>query len=102
MIETIVCLFAVAAAVAGGARWLRIAQREHYIPGSVTRFGIRWWTSRRLNVALLVMMLAGMAAGLSGFWEGNVAAAIVGLAGPVGLTYRGRSAKLAWTRRLKT
>jgi UDP-N-acetylmuramoyl-tripeptide--D-alanyl-D-alanine ligase len=24
-------------------RWLRVAQREHYIPGSVTRFAARWW-----------------------------------------------------------
>jgi UDP-N-acetylmuramoyl-tripeptide--D-alanyl-D-alanine ligase len=30
-------------AVLDGMRWLRVAQREHYIPGSVTRFAIRWW-----------------------------------------------------------
>jgi UDP-N-acetylmuramoyl-tripeptide--D-alanyl-D-alanine ligase len=24
-------------------RWLRVAQREHYIAGSVTRFAARWW-----------------------------------------------------------
>lgn len=102
MIETVACLLAVAASLAGGARWLRIAQREHYIAGSVTRFSVRWWTSRRLNIALLVMLLASMAVGLSGFWEGSTAAAIIGLAGPVGLSYRGRSAKLAWTRRLKS
>ena len=37
---------AVASALAlfpAGARWLRVAQREHYLPGSTTRFAWRWW-----------------------------------------------------------
>jgi UDP-N-acetylmuramoyl-tripeptide--D-alanyl-D-alanine ligase len=102
MIVTTACLFAVAAAMAGGTRWLRIAQREHYIAGSVTRFAFRWWASRRFNIVLLVMVLVAMAAGLSGFWEGSIAAAVISLAAPVGLSHRGRSAKLTWTRRLRT
>lgn len=47
------------------ARWLRVAQREHYIAGSVTRFAARWYR--------------------------------VG----VGLSVRGRTSKLVWTRRLR-
>ena len=99
--QSLACILAAAAALGGSARWLRIAQREHYITGSVTRFAIRWWISRPLNVVLLILLLGALAAGLSGLWEGAVAAAVIGLAGPVGLSYRGRSAKLAWTRRLR-
>lgn len=102
MIYTIAGIFAVAAALGGGARWLRVAQREHYIIGSVTRFSVRWWICRRLNIALLVALLAAMAAGLSGFWEGTVIGAVISLAAPIGLRFRGRSGKLAWTRRLRT
>jgi UDP-N-acetylmuramoyl-tripeptide--D-alanyl-D-alanine ligase len=102
MTGTIAGVFAVAAALAGGTRWLRIAQREHYIAGSVTRFSFRWWISRRLNIALFAALCATVIAGLAGLWEGTAAAALISLGGPLGLAYRGRSAKLAWTRRLRT
>ncbi|MDP1793126.1 MAG: hypothetical protein Q8K63_03220, partial [Acidimicrobiales bacterium] len=52
-------------AVPDALRWLRVAQREHYIAGSVTMFAIRW--------------------------------ARVGL----GLSWRGRTSKLVFTRRMK-
>ena len=29
---------------AGFLRWWRVAQREHYLAGSVTTFAWRWWT----------------------------------------------------------
>jgi hypothetical protein len=39
--------------LAGGRpRWLRIAQREHYLPASVTRFAIRWWSAGQVNLLL--------------------------------------------------
>jgi hypothetical protein len=31
------------ATIPAGLRWLRVAQREHYLPGEVTRFALRWW-----------------------------------------------------------
>jgi len=65
--EIIVVVLGIPATVATAARWLRVAQREHYLPGSVTRFALRWWR--------------------------------IGQLGP---PIRGRSSKLAWTRRLKT
>src|SRR5690606_31797684 len=48
------------AVVAGGVaalRWLRVAQREHYLPGTVTRFALRWWTVTPLNVAIGIVAL---------------------------------------------
>ena len=58
---------AVGATAVTAARWLRVAQREHYLVGSVTPFLWRWLRSGRVGPAV-----------------------------------RGRTSKLAWTRRLKT
>ncbi|HVB06643.1 MAG TPA: UDP-N-acetylmuramoyl-tripeptide--D-alanyl-D-alanine ligase [Acidimicrobiales bacterium] len=81
-------------------RWLRVAQREHYLPGSVLRFALRWWGLGPLPVALF---LAGVAATALG---GAVAplplvGALVAAAGPLGLGLRGRTSPLAFTRRLR-
>ncbi|MGH8989730.1 MAG: hypothetical protein ACRDXC_14235, partial [Acidimicrobiales bacterium] len=83
-----------------GARWLRVAQREHYIPDSASRFAIRWWASEPLNVTLGVVALAGVV--LSGLWPlVALATAGVGFVGPVHLWVRGRTSPLVLTRRLK-
>lgn len=92
----------VAAALGGGSRWLRLAQREHYIPGSVTRFAVRWWLSRPPSQVLGALLVASAGAAWAGWWEASAAAGAISLAGPLGLSYRGRSGKLAWTRRLRT
>ena len=91
----------VGAAGLAGIRWLRVAQREHYLPGAVTRFAWRWWTGRPIGVLGLVAAWVG--AFLAGRWPaaGFVTAAIVAV-GPVGLGLRGRTSALAWTRRAKT
>lgn len=96
---TVVCC--VAACVPAGLRWLRVAQREHYLAGSVLRFAGRWWGSSALAVAAGAVAL--VAAVLSVGWPlvGLGTAAVVAL-GPPGLPLRGRTAALAWTRRLRT
>jgi UDP-N-acetylmuramoyl-tripeptide--D-alanyl-D-alanine ligase len=80
---------------------LRVAQREHYLPGSVSRFAGRWWRITPLNAALAVVAVT--AAVLASWWPvvGVVTAAVVAV-GPLGLGVRGRSSPLAWTRRLRT
>ena len=95
---TVLC---VAATVPAGLRWLRVAQREHYLAGSASRFAVRWWTAERSSVILLVA--AAVAAVESVFWPvAGVVVALVVAAGPVGLAVRGRTSPLAWTRRLRT
>jgi UDP-N-acetylmuramoyl-tripeptide--D-alanyl-D-alanine ligase len=91
----------IASCVPAGLRWLRVAQREHYLPGSVSRFSVRWWRITPWNVALGTAALG--AAVFASWWPvvGVVTAAVVA-AGPLGLGVRGRSSKLAWTRRLRT
>ena len=84
-----------------GLRWLRVAQREHYLAGSVSRFAARWWRATPLNAALATLAVAAAVAAL--WWPAaGVGVAAVVTAGPVGLSLRGRTSPLAWTRRLRT
>jgi len=85
----------------GWVRWLRVAQREHYLPGAVTRFAVRWWTSSRGSIALGALGVAA-AIGAIGLWPLAAVTGAVGVVGPLGLTLRGRTSALAWTRRLRT
>ena len=91
----------VAAASVGTIRWLRVAQREHYLRGSVARFAWRWWRSTVTNEAAFI---AGAAAAISSaaFPPVAIVTAVVALAGPLGLTLRGRTSRLRWTRRMTT
>lgn len=84
-----------------GVRWLRVAQREHYLADSASRFALRWWLLTPANAALLAAAAAGLV--LSSRWAASAfATAAVVAAGPLGLGLRGRTAALAWTRRLRT
>jgi UDP-N-acetylmuramoyl-tripeptide--D-alanyl-D-alanine ligase len=101
VIADIISALSIAAALGGGVRWLRIAQREHYIAGSVTRFALRWWRARLDSIAMGAVMVLGAGTAWAGWWEGAVVAGALSLAAPRGLSYRGaRRAKLKWTRRL--
>ncbi|MHB1509624.1 MAG: Mur ligase family protein [Acidimicrobiales bacterium] len=92
-------LVALGAIGVASLRWLRIAQREHYVAGATTRFSLRWWRSTPLNLALALAGAAGIAA--SGFVAAFAAVpAVVALAAPRGLGIKGRTSKLKWTRRL--
>ncbi len=99
---TLLAVVVVAASTAvAGLRWLRVAQREHYLPGFVSRFAARWWRCRVDNVAVLAVAVAGAVVAA---WVPLAAlgtAVAVGV-GPLGLSVRGRTAPLAWTRRLRT
>jgi UDP-N-acetylmuramoyl-tripeptide--D-alanyl-D-alanine ligase len=93
-------LVAVCSSVAAGLRWLRVAQREHYLPGSVTRFAVRWWglgANRLLAVAVALGVVLSRRSPLAGV-VGSLAVATR----PVGLSIIGRTAPLVWTRRLRT
>lgn len=95
-------LFGAAATASGCAalRWLRAAQREHYLAGSVTRFEARWARIGPFNPAIaagaVVAAVLAMLFPAAG-WA-VIAAAVVW---PVGLGLRGHSSPLAWTARLR-
>ncbi|MGY9074944.1 MAG: Mur ligase family protein [Acidimicrobiales bacterium] len=100
MTVAIVAIIVAAGFVASG-RWLRVAQREHYLGGSIIRFAFRWWKVDWVNRGLFVL---GLASAVGAFWVELVglATAVLIVLAPIGLTLRGRTSKLAWTRRLRT
>lgn len=101
MLRAVVVAVALAATAVSGLRWLRVAQREHYLPGQVSRFAWRWW-SLGPNAILLVAWILGVSLAAAGRpLPALFGAAAMGV-GPFGLSVRGRTSKLAWTRRLKT
>jgi UDP-N-acetylmuramoyl-tripeptide--D-alanyl-D-alanine ligase len=81
-------------------RWLRVAQREHYLSWTVTRFATRWWTIRSTNLALFVVALAAVGLALVYPAVGLLTATVVGV-GPLGLTISGHTAPLRWTKRMR-
>lgn len=105
MSDLLVVVGYLAAVVVSSLRWMRVAQREHYEPGRVSVFALRWWPSTTLNVSLIGLIgFAAVAALFTDQWV-RAGAAIVGfgalIAGPVGLGIKGRTSPLAWTRRLR-
>jgi UDP-N-acetylmuramoyl-tripeptide--D-alanyl-D-alanine ligase len=88
------------ACVPAGLRWLRVAQREHYLAGSASRFAVRWWRATPVN--LVSALIAVAAGGVTLQWPvAGVITACVVAGGPLGLSVRGRTSPLAWTGRLR-
>jgi UDP-N-acetylmuramoyl-tripeptide--D-alanyl-D-alanine ligase len=97
LIGTLVCALALFPAA---ARWLRVAQREHYLAGSTSRFAWRWWALRPPAPALAVVALAGAGVAFT-YPLVAVATAAVVVLGPPSLGVRGRTAPLVFTPRLR-
>ncbi|HWG74237.1 MAG TPA: Mur ligase family protein [Acidimicrobiales bacterium] len=111
-VEVATLVVGLAAAAVASLRWLRVAQREHYLASSTSRFAARWWLAGAgrharsdriflLNSTLAALAVAGLAAGAVVTPVAVVAAAIAAAA-PVGLSLRGRTSPLVWTPRLRT
>ncbi|MGF1664745.1 MAG: Mur ligase family protein [Acidimicrobiia bacterium] len=98
--QAVAALAGLVGAGVSAIRWLRVAQREHYLAGSVTRFAVRWWVHVMPNpVVLVVGVIAAVAAYV--WWPAGLAASAVLAASPLGLGLKGRTSPLAWTARLK-
>ncbi|GAC1536778.1 MAG: UDP-N-acetylmuramoylalanyl-D-glutamyl-2,6-diaminopimelate--D-alanyl-D-alanine ligase [Acidimicrobiales bacterium] len=100
----VVALVVVVGVVSAGLadfRWLRVAQREHYLSGSVTTFALRWWVRLGPNRLLAVAAVLGtVLSPLSPFTAlvGLVAIAV----GPFRFPLRGRApGPVVWTKRLR-
>jgi UDP-N-acetylmuramoyl-tripeptide--D-alanyl-D-alanine ligase len=97
-------------------RWLRVLQREHYEPEALFRFLGRWTSPQypgakstprarprrpvTLSHLLIFAMLVAAIARLQ--WVVAVLCGLYGLFTPWGLSVRGRTSALEWTRRLRT
>lgn len=95
----VVAVASLLASAIAGLRWLRVAQREHYLPPSTSRFAIRWWSSSPTNIALFALAVGGVVASLFQPLLGLLV--VLAQVGPVGLSLRGRTSPLAWTSRLQ-
>ena len=86
--------------ILNGFRWSRIAQREHYIPGSIIKFYIRWVRLKKINYVMLMLLLLSIF--LSLMYElASVFLIVIGLIFPYGISYRTTTSKIDITSRLK-
>jgi UDP-N-acetylmuramoyl-tripeptide--D-alanyl-D-alanine ligase len=107
-VSAVVAVVGVAAGVVSLARWLRVSQREHYLPGQVVRTASRWIARRPPNAVLAgaaaLAAVAGLVAALVG--DGGdalpagllIAAAVLAAVFPVGMHPLGQ-VRLKLTRR---
>jgi UDP-N-acetylmuramoyl-tripeptide--D-alanyl-D-alanine ligase len=101
-LDVAAALACVAGAALAALRWLRVAQREHYLPGAASRFALRWWLgfgpNRVLAAAAIVAVALSPVSSVTAL-AGGAAVAI----GPFGMSLLGRSpGPIVWTRRLRT
>lgn len=80
-------------------RWWRVAQREHYLAGSVTTFARRWWSLNPINLGLLITAIGASFVRIP--WVALGLVSLIVLVGPRGLTLRGVTSPLAWTSRMR-
>ena len=97
VVALVACVVAIALA---NLRWLRVAQREHYLAGSTIRFARRWWTSEGWLSLLAVIAFGSCLAAFLVPLDALFAAGIVGF-GPIGLSLRGRTSPMVWTTRAR-
>lgn len=91
-----------AVVIALGIKWLRVAQREHYIPTWVTRIALGWGNSVPMSSwPLALAAVLWVASMLSGVVALQFASLAVGVLWPWGLGFRGTSSPLQWTSRAR-
>jgi len=93
-------------ALLNGLKWLRVAQRVHYLPGEVSRIE-RLWFDRRpqgalvVGISVVVAIVSSQVQVAEGLgWLAVVAAAVL-LLTPWGLSFRGVTSPLSWTARAR-
>ena len=102
VLDGVTIVASVAAIVVAGLRWLRVAQREHYIAGRARRIAALWFSRSRPDAALagLAGILAVAACVRPTAWLAVPVAALVTVL-PRGLGIKGSTSALSWTGRLR-
>jgi UDP-N-acetylmuramoyl-tripeptide--D-alanyl-D-alanine ligase len=108
--SVVALVFSLLFAALASLKWLRVAQREHYIAPWVTRIAGLWYRTRPINVVLagvavvlaviVALPLPGKTFGwlILGAW---MVSGVLALVLPLGLDIRGTTGKLGWTSRLE-
>lgn len=89
-----------AAAVPVALKWLRVAQREHYIAGWVTRIAVLWYSKRLAALLLLIGALVLCILTVVSWIFAPIALVLASIL-PLGLRVRGTSSRLNWTPRAR-
>lgn len=89
------------AAVPAGLRWLRVAQREHYLAGEVTRSAARWRRAMGINYVVELAGFAAMFAMIVHDRRWGFVVPVIAAVWPIGLSIKGVTSPLAWTDRLR-
>ena len=101
-VSWLVPMLSLAGIALAAIKWLRVAQREHYLAGTII-FVRRVWIAGRpvnaLEAVLLAAALVGHALAPDSFWP--LLACVGMVVFPIGLGYRGRTSPLNWTTRLR-
>ena len=105
----LVLLVPLAAMILSSLRWLRVAQREHYVPPMTTKFAMRWWGLRDKPINSVAFILGFLVAELTIRPEFSkplklglvVILSLIVVIFPLGLGLKGRTSRLEWTKRLK-
>ncbi len=91
-----------------GVKWLRVAQREHYIAGWTTRIALGWGRSRQVSwwplIAAVALEFMASFISTASWWTSLVVPILVFslmVLWPWGLRFRGTSSPLQWTARLQ-
>ena len=107
MILALTALTAGFALVVGGSRWLRVAQRVHYLPGEIVRNERLWFSRRPLGAVWWAIAVAMALAGVFGPTLGVSelvwlipAAPLAAMWTPWRMPIRGRTKPLVLTKRL--
>ncbi len=100
LVYILVLVFLTLSSCLNSIRWGRVAQREHYIPGYVTKFYFRW--VRLVPFNNLYFFLAIILALIS-LWSPYPALilSVLTLVTPIGLDFKHRTSKVNITERLK-
>jgi UDP-N-acetylmuramoyl-tripeptide--D-alanyl-D-alanine ligase len=109
--ELLVLIASISVAVVVAAlmnlKWVRVAQRVHYLPGEVSRIERLWFDRRPQG---LIWMLGAIALGIISVWGSSVddlwwvgglvaCGPLLLLPTPWGMPFRGTTSPLAWTSR---
>ncbi|MDA2969668.1 MAG: Mur ligase family protein [Actinomycetota bacterium] len=100
LIHYFVLILFTLSSIINSIRWSRIAQREHYINGYITKFYFRWIKLFPFNKVLFFLLFLLL---LSSLWTpiAAILLAILNLIAPLGLSFKSRTAKVIYTDRLK-
>lgn len=102
MFTILATLAGVLSASISGAKWMNVAQKEHYEPGRVAKLAYLWVESAKSGYLLLLASTAFTVLSLTTEWEALLLPAFaLAVVIPVGLTSRLRRRAMKWTARAR-